>query len=112
VMVDTLFVVFVVNVWLLFRYMIFAYTTLFRSLIAAGVLEMYMGKCITIERKRLSIAEKLPESMRYLKSLYDMIEQETANRGKPVDRKSTRLNSSHDSISYAVFCLNKKKSFE
>src|SRR5699024_11808983 len=27
-----------------------------------------------------------------------------------VDRKSTRLNSSHVSISYAVFCLNKKKS--
>src|SRR5690242_21529634 len=28
---------------------------------------------------------------------------------KPVDRKSTRLNSSHMSISYAVFCLKKKK---
>src|SRR5689334_24259290 len=28
----------------------------------------------------------------------------------PVDRKSTRLNSSHSSISYAVFCLKKKKS--
>src|SRR4051794_41877338 len=27
-----------------------------------------------------------------------------------VDRKSTRLNSSHPSISYAVFCLKKKKS--
>src|SRR5206468_11673782 len=27
-----------------------------------------------------------------------------------VDRKSTRLNSSHDQISYAVFCLKKKKS--
>src|SRR5438128_6018182 len=27
------------------------------------------------------------------------------------DRKSTRLNSSHGSISYAVFCLKKKKSF-
>src|SRR2546421_9483361 len=27
----------------------------------------------------------------------------------PVDRKSTRLNSSHDQISYAVFCLKKKK---
>src|SRR5207245_10073847 len=26
-----------------------------------------------------------------------------------IDRKSTRLNSSHGSISYAVFCLNKKK---
>src|SRR5207245_8619523 len=29
-------------------------------------------------------------------------------RGRP-DRKSTRLNSSHGSISYAVFCLKKKK---
>src|SRR5207249_11655290 len=28
---------------------------------------------------------------------------------QPVDRKSTRLNSSHVSISYAVFCLKKKK---
>src|SRR6266481_5621279 len=28
---------------------------------------------------------------------------------KQVDRKSTRLNSSHSSISYAVFCLKKKK---
>src|SRR2546421_8811432 len=30
-------------------------------------------------------------------------------RGLPGDRKSTRLNSSHDQISYAVFCLKKKK---
>src|SRR5256712_7007574 len=29
--------------------------------------------------------------------------------GARVDRKSTRLNSSHDQISYAVFCLKKKK---
>src|SRR3989440_3975296 len=28
---------------------------------------------------------------------------------RPLDRKSTRLNSSHDQISYAVFCLKKKK---
>src|SRR5450432_3360957 len=32
-------------------------------------------------------------------------------RAKP-DRKSTRLNSSHDQISYAVFCLKKKKQLE
>src|SRR5689334_24169318 len=32
--------------------------------------------------------------------------------GEPEDRKSTRLNSSHSSISYAVFCLNKKKCAE
>src|SRR5438876_8706290 len=29
--------------------------------------------------------------------------------GRGIDRKSTRLNSSHPSISYAVFCLKKKK---
>src|SRR2546421_8574547 len=29
-------------------------------------------------------------------------------RGRGADRKSTRLNSSHDQISYAVFCLKKK----
>src|SRR2546430_7093519 len=28
---------------------------------------------------------------------------------RPIDRKSTRLNSSHSQISYAVFCLKKKK---
>src|SRR5207244_5020133 len=31
------------------------------------------------------------------------------SRGIPRDRKSTRLNSSHQIISYAVFCLQKKK---
>src|SRR5256886_5549397 len=30
---------------------------------------------------------------------------------RPRDRKSTRLNSSHSQISYAVFCLKKKKTF-
>src|SRR5256885_6878907 len=32
-----------------------------------------------------------------------------AGAGPPIDRKSTRLNSSHLVISYAVFCLKKKK---
>src|SRR5258708_21764674 len=32
-----------------------------------------------------------------------------ANTGNLTDRKSTRLNSSHQIISYAVFCLKKKK---
>src|SRR5207245_11359243 len=47
----------------------------------------------------------------------DLFEQVTKCRAKPFakddrlgsDRKSTRLNSSHGSISYAVFCLKKKK---
>src|SRR5215203_488446 len=32
-----------------------------------------------------------------------------SHMGAPLDRKSTRLNSSHANISYAVFCLKKKK---
>src|SRR5688500_20042505 len=32
--------------------------------------------------------------------------------GEPGDRKSTRLNSSHLVISYAVFCLKKKKKYQ
>src|SRR2546430_11964178 len=32
--------------------------------------------------------------------------------GQPPDRKSTRLNSSHSQISYAVFCLKKKKTHD
>src|SRR2546430_5213607 len=31
---------------------------------------------------------------------------------QPIDRKSTRLNSSHSQISYAVFCLKKKKNYK
>src|SRR3712207_7483118 len=33
-------------------------------------------------------------------------------RGRVQDRKSTRLNSSHANISYAVFCLKKKKKYK
>src|SRR2546429_1224357 len=35
--------------------------------------------------------------------------EEVSSRDTPTDRKSTRLNSSHGYISYAVFCLKKKK---
>src|SRR6266567_8206260 len=37
-------------------------------------------------------------------------DQARNNTALPTDRKSTRLNSSHSQISYAVFCLKKKKS--
>src|SRR2546430_12137788 len=36
-------------------------------------------------------------------------ESSRIGRSPPPDRKSTRLNSSHSQISYAVFCLKKKK---
>src|SRR5690348_17437549 len=39
----------------------------------------------------------------------DLLVEQRADDGEQQDRKSTRLNSSHPSISYAVFCLKKKK---
>src|SRR3712207_7777976 len=39
----------------------------------------------------------------------DQAEHVAVVRGIALDRKSTRLNSSHANISYAVFCLKKKK---
>src|SRR3712207_9197783 len=51
------------------------------------------------ERGRLrAILESIPEAVLVVDST-----------GRMVDRKSTRLNSSHANISYAVFCLKKKK---
>src|SRR5256885_13068598 len=47
----------------------------------------------------------LPELQRQAKALGDLI----AAKADAKDRKSTRLNSSHLVISYAVFCLKKKK---
>src|SRR5690348_18431664 len=43
------------------------------------------------------------------RNLHDLFEQARADAPTHIDRKSTRLNSSHPSISYAVFCLKKKK---
>src|SRR5206468_8207765 len=41
--------------------------------------------------------------------LLGRVAEHAHERRRDVDRKSTRLNSSHDQISYAVFCLKKKK---
>src|SRR5207244_10083284 len=41
--------------------------------------------------------------------IFDWDPKSTYVREPPLDRKSTRLNSSHQIISYAVFCLKKKK---
>src|SRR2546422_8624769 len=43
------------------------------------------------------------------KSRYRSAEKTKQKSGRKGDRKSTRLNSSHGYISYAVFCLKKKK---
>src|SRR5438309_5189579 len=79
------------------RSTLFPYTTLFRSWLP----EKHRAKGPRIERKRWG-AFKLLKGAKY-----DMSEDPDGEWGE--DRKSTRLNSSHSSISYAVFCLKKKK---
>src|SRR2546430_12008917 len=74
------------------RSTLFPYTTLFRSLGVARVLRFLF-------RPPNRLLSPLP-----LHRVADRSRQQTA-----VDRKSTRLNSSHSQISYAVFCLKKKK---
>src|SRR3712207_8851603 len=85
------------------RSTLFPYTTLFRSLVdrGAGPGEML----VSIPRGPL---EELGEVG--VGALERVIERDRQrlSRGLVLDRKSTRLNSSHANISYAVFCLKKK----
>src|SRR3712207_7463225 len=81
------------------RSTLFPYTTLFRS----GRNSMDFD-----ERCRLEINFFRRPSL--LRELWLMVATvRTVLRRTGVDRKSTRLNSSHANISYAVFCLKKKK---
>src|SRR2546422_8285880 len=77
------------------RSTLFPYTTLFRSVllarIAAGGASRSMSRKILNLTSGCSVAVKKKSSATL------------------TDRKSTRLNSSHGYISYAVFCLKKKK---
>src|SRR2546421_6158075 len=52
------------------------------------------------------LAASWPKSLDTLFGDADLVARRV---GELTDRKSTRLNSSHDQISYAVFCLKKKK---
>src|SRR3712207_8561608 len=82
------------------RSTLFPYTTLFRSrrLVGLGVGEVPAG--LVEPARRAGSVLLVRELGRRLLRLERLVEQ---------DRKSTRLNSSHANISYAVFCLKKKK---
>src|SRR2546430_10692478 len=84
------------------RSTLFPYTTLFRS---AGV----RARTITSDRLNRYVADRLAE-----KAAPQTVKNELGSLHRAFvlgkrDRKSTRLNSSHSQISYAVFCLKKKK---
>src|SRR3712207_8896767 len=80
------------------RSTLFPYTTLFRSGLADGAREPRQEVPCLPPRGD----EALPQG----RALPDR----EVRRRAPEDRKSTRLNSSHANISYAVFCLKKNKS--
>src|SRR5699024_11370824 len=63
------------------------------------------NEAIKLGEKSLSEDEELTVLTREYKQRKDSL-QEFKTAGRDEDRKSTRLNSSHDSISYAVFRLN------
>src|SRR5258705_3845753 len=87
---------------------LFPYTTLFRSSdlgpAIAGSIGLAPGGNINPEKEYPSMFEPVHGSAP------DIAGKEVANPVAQIwtDRKSTRLNSSHLGISYAVFCLNKK----
>src|SRR5438105_12745137 len=72
------------------RSTLFPYTTLFRSHYCVNAQAPDIGNMELLE-----LAGSEEQKERWL-------------RPQPADRKSTRLNSSHEWISYAVFCLKKK----
>src|SRR2546427_3067413 len=81
------------------RSTLFPYTTLFRSARANRAAAKRAGG---ISRPRQRLWELSWDAVRTL-GLHGRVVEESS------DRKSTRLNSSHSQISYAVFCLKKKK---
>src|SRR2546430_9258847 len=91
------------------RSTLFSYTTLFRSQDAAADLERVFqrlepwGQHFPIIVAEVRVAGPCREHERVVAHLAS-IEHEAA---VGQDRKSTRLNSSHSQISYAVFCLEK-----
>src|SRR3712207_7840177 len=87
------------------RSTLFPYTTLFRSYGRAYGLTSVSLRYFNAAGASDTFGERhSPET-----HLIPLVLQAAAGLLPKVDRKSTRLNSSHANISYAVFCLKKKK---
>src|SRR5690606_41281061 len=73
-------------------------------------LKLKLAKIVLVDRKESEIAQEY-ESLCpvYQSPEDDWTEHRCEHFGKKRDRKSTRLNSSHVKISYAVFCLKKNR---
>src|SRR5688572_31728480 len=88
------------------RSTLFPYTTLFRSIVARHVINRGGGAALRTGYRLM--AESGALVVVTLDADGQHLPSEMERLVRPVDRKSTRLNSSHSQISYAVFCLKKK----
>src|SRR3712207_7866285 len=84
------------------RSTLFPYTTLFRSLLVPALL---IFRLAALRRALLHQDGREEDEHGHLEELRLPVLE------RRLDRKSTRLNSSHANISYAVFCLKKKKHY-
>src|SRR3712207_7768852 len=82
------------------RSTLFPYTTLFRSPKDDGIYEVPI---------KMVMFDKIPEWTPPIGRGTYLSPRQSKSKAKIADRKSTRLNSSHANISYAVFCLKNKK---
>src|SRR5258708_19017648 len=85
------------------RSTLFPYTTLFRSSAVRTIAAIPLDDGMTFDSSGAA-AEAIREE-----DSYSGIRVNLGGTLSRADRKSTRLNSSHQIISYAVFCLKKKK---
>src|SRR5690242_20953438 len=88
------------------RSTLFPYTTLFRSTGGRVSAEPILSVVMPVHNGSAALGETLPALVASTlpRERWELIVDDGSR-----DRKSTRLNSSHMSISYAVFCLKKKK---
>src|SRR5436309_12691385 len=90
------------------RSTLFPYTTLFRSVHALGIVSAVAGR--TPEQRAVMVkrADELAQGGATMTVSAAIERWFTPEFRARKDRKSTRLNSSHVKISYAVFCLKNK----
>src|SRR5438034_1819479 len=92
------------------RSTLFPYTTLFRSLCPEADRQAWIAGAAPrlVRAGRFQGHDRLDQQSRRV-ATGNRPEGVVPGRHRRADRKSTRLNSSHTVISYAVFCLKKKK---
>src|SRR3712207_8961114 len=93
------------------RSTLFPYTTLFRSvpaLAASTLAERLEERYLSVLRRGARVVRQSAQPAERSGEYRDVRSVFHAHSGLSQDRKSTRLNSSHANISYAVFCLQQQ----